>query len=436
MKSEIERIYREKVMSADDAAKIIKSGDKIFLGCGASTPLTIGEAIGRRDGELEDVLIVSAFLREPMKIVNGTGSSFLNHTYFMGVQERVMNRAGLGDYTSMHLSESDLYFSKIVKPNIAVFDVTPPDEEGNMNLGAAGICLGKHAIANADTIICQVNKNEPWIFGTDNVINVKDVDIIVESDRELSVYPPLEENEETASVAEYILDMIPDGSTVQFGIGGVSNAVGLGLKKKNDLGGYTELMTDTMMELMELGVVNNRYNTYLSGKTAAAFALGTEKLYKYLDHNEKICFMPFTEINNPVNVAKNDNMISINTALQVDLFGQVNADNKSGDQFSATGGQLDFVRGAQMSKNGKSFIAMTSHYVHKGKVGSRIVAKLPEGTAVTTPRSDVQYLVTEYGCVNLKELSMRDRVRAIIELAAPEYRDELRESAREMKMYR
>jgi len=435
MKADLDLIYKQKLMTAADAAKLINSGDTVYLGVGSSTPLAMGEAIGDRESELENVCIITAFMREPQKIVNATSESFRNHTYFMGVQERVMNRAGLGDYTSMHLSEAEIYFKKVAPVDVAILDVTPPDEHGNMNLGAAGICVGKYAWENAKKVICQVNKNEPWIYGQNNTINVNDVDAIVEADVPLSQYPVLEESAETQQVADFILDQIPDGSTIQFGIGGVSNAVGLGLRNKNDLGGYTELMTDTMMELMKLGVVNNKYKNYMPGKTIAAFALGTTELYEFCHRNEEIYFMPFPEVNNPVNVAKNDNLISINTALQMDLFGQINADNKAGDQFSATGGQLDFVRGAQMSKGGKSFIAMTAHYVHRGQVGSRIVAQLPQGAAVTTPRSDVQYVVTEYGCLNLKEMSMRDRVKAIIELAAPEYRDELKDEARRMHLY-
>ena len=187
------------------------------------------------------------------------------------------------------------------------------------------------------------------------------------------------------------------------------------------------------MELMKLGVLNNSRKSYMKGKTVSAFTFGSKVLYDFVDHNEDMYFMPFPVVNDPVNIAKNDNMISINTALAIDIFGQVNADNIAGRQHSATGGQVDFVRGAQMSKGGKSFIAVTSTY--KNGTASRIVSQFPMGTCVTTPRSDVQSVVTEFGCVNLKTLSMKERVRAMISLAHPDFRPQLTEDARKAGFY-
>lgn len=232
------------------------------------------------------------------------------------------------------------------------------------------------------------------------------------------------------------MEQIPDGACIQLGLGGVSNAVGFGLAQKNDLGVHSELMTESIMELMKQGVVTNRRKTYLPGKTVAGFTYGSPELYRFVDHNPDLYYLPFPEVNNPVNIAKNDCMISVNTALSIDLLGQVNADNFVGRQYSATGGQVDFIRGAQMSRGGKSFLAVTS-VAENRKLGrqSRIVARFPVGTAVTTPRSDVQYVVTEYGCVNLKTLSLRDRAHALIELAHPEFRPQLIDEAREMGLY-
>ena len=210
----------------------------------------------------------------------------------------------------------------------------------------------------------------------------------------------------------------------------MANAVGAGLRSKNDLGAHSELMTDSMMELMKLGVLNNSRKNYMKGLTVAGFAFGSDELYRFLDHNSGVFFMPFPEVNNPINIAKNSNMISINTALTIDLMGQVVADNLSGRQFSGTGGQLDFVRGAQLSRGGKSFIAVTSTVNSRSGPLSRIVPQLPVGAAVTTPRSEVQYVVTEFGCVNLKTLNMKDRVRAMIGLAHPDFRPQLTEDAK------
>lgn len=218
----------------------------------------------------------------------------------------------------------------------------------------------------------------------------------------------------------------------KFSIGSVANAVGYELKNRNDLGAHTELVGDAIMYLMKRGVLTNRRKSFLPGKTVTAFSLGSKELYDYVDHNESLYYLPFHIVNDCVNIAKNDHMISINTAMSIDLFGQVNADNIAGRQHSAIGGQLDFVRGAQMSKGGKSFIAITSTYNDK-KAGraSRIVSHFPLGTCVTTPRSDVQYVATEFGCVNLKELTMKDRVRAMISLAHPDFRPQLMDEARQ-----
>ena len=227
------------------------------------------------------------------------------------------------------------------------------------------------------------------------------------------------------------MEQIPDGACIQLGLGGVANAVGYGLKKKNDLGAHTELMSDSMMELMKLGVLNNSRKSYIPDKTVAAFTFGSRALYDFVNYNKDMYYLPFPVVNNPVNIAKNDHMISINTALSADIFGQINADNIAGHQHSTTGGQVDFVRGAQMSRGGKSFIAMTSTYTDKnGRLASRIAPHFPIGTCVTTPRSDVQYVVTEYGCVNLKTLTMKDRIRAMISLAHPAFRETLTEEAK------
>lgn len=278
-------------------------------------------------------------------------------------------------------------------------------------------------------------KTVPYVYGEENLIHVSEADAIVEADQELVENPELPVDETIQTISGFIVDQIPDGACIQLGLGGVANAVGYGLRTKNDLGSHTELMSDSIMELMKLGVVNNSRKQFMPGKTVASFTFGSRELYRFVDRNPDMYYMPFPIVNDPVNIAKNDNMISINTALSIDLFGQVDADNLAGKQYSATGGQLDFVRGAQMSRGGKSFIAVTSSFTDRsGQRRSRIVLQFPAGTAVTTPRSDVQYIVTEYGCVNLKPLTMRERVRAMISLAHPQFRAELTEQARAHKM--
>ena len=248
---------------------------------------------------------------------------------------------------------------------------------------------------------------------------------------------PMEEDAEIEAMSRYLLDQIPDGACIQLGIGGVATAVGYGLRTKNDLGCHTEMMSDSIMELMQAGVINNSRPKFIPGRTVVGFAFGTKKLYEYLDHNENMWFGPFPVVNSPVNIAKNDNMISINTAMSIDLFGQVAAEGMGGIQFSGTGGQGDYVRGAQLSKGGKSFLAFKSTLGTNpdGSPVSRIVPTFPPATIVTTPRSDVQYVVTEYGSVNLKHLTVRDRARALISLAHPDCRKELTEQARKLGLF-
>lgn len=432
MNPTLQQEYNEKFKTLQEAVKVVKNGDIIYAGASTSIAYGLCEALGTRAEELEDVTIVSSQVIRPLEIMSSKyPKAFKSLTFFMGPKEREMHYNGLGDFTSVHLSQIDIFCTQTAPANVAFLEVSPPDGNGYMSLGCNGVALGVHVLEKAKTAVLQVNKHVPFVCGENHLIHISQADVITECDQKLAENPGIEFDDTIKTISGYLIDQIPDGACVQFGLGGVAAAVGYGLKNKNDLGAHSELMTDSIMELMELGVVNNSRKTYMTGKTVASFAFGSEKLYKFLDRNPDVYFMPFTEVNDPVNIAKNDNMISINTALSIDLFGQVCADNIAGRQFSATGGQLDFVRGAQMSKGGKSFIAVTSTYQDKKKgMSSRIVAQFPMGTAVTTPRSDVQYVVTEFGCVNLKPLTMKDRVRAMISLAHPDFRPQLAEDAK------
>ena len=300
-----------------------------------------------------------------------------------------------------------------------------------MCYGAGGVGVGAHIKDVADIIILQINSNEPYVYGEMNLVHISEATAVVYSDHDLPEPPELPQDEAIGMIADFLIEQITDGACIQLGLGGVATAVGYGLREKNDLGAHSELVSDSIMDLMKLGVLNNQRKNFFQGKTVTGFSLGTKSLYSFLNYNKDFYFMPFTEVNDPVNIAKNDNMVSINTAISIDLFGQVNAESIAGRQYSGTGGQLDFVKGAQMSRGGKSFIAVQS-VVNSSKTGrtSRIVSQFPAGTIVTTPRSEVQYVVTEFGCVNLKELCMRDRVGAMISLAHPDFRPMLADEAR------
>lgn len=434
MAGKFEQEFQEKTVSASEAVRLIKSGDGVWVGTSSSVAYALCRALGERENELEDVTIGCSVISRPLKIAESEHFKF--NSYFMGETERKGLLRNATDYTSVHLSQVEIWCRNTMKMDVAFLEVSVPDENGYMSLGASGVGIGRYVKENAKKIIVQINKYAPYVYGEDNVIHISEVDRVVREDEPLVESQSLPFDDDIQKISDYILDQIPDGACLQLGIGGVANAVGFGLKKKNDLGAHTELMTDSLMELMKEGVLNNSQKKYMRGKTVACFSLGSEELYRFIDHNPDMHYMPFGVVNNPVNIAKNDNMISINTALSIDIFGQVSADNIAGQQYSGTGGQVDFVRGAQMSKGGKSFIAVSStvNSKRKGRF-SRIVSGFPVGTAVTTPRSDVQYVVTEFGCVNLKPLSMKDRVRAMISLAHPDFRPQLMDDAKAAGLY-
>lgn len=424
--------YLSKLQTPEEAVKAVKSGDTVFIGISSSIAYGLCDALGERAEELENVTLTCSGLHRATSVASGANpKAFRVCSYFMGANERRMNDLGLGDFTSVHLSQISLFCEKTARPDVAFFEVTEPDENGYMSYGPSGVSINAHIKDVAKTIILQVNRYTPYVFGEHNRIHVSEADIIVEIDRELVETPDLPGDESIGKISDFLLDQIPDGACIQLGLGGVANAVGYGLRNRNDLGVHTEVMSNSIMDLMKRGVITNARKNFVRGKTVSAFSVGSKELFEFLDHNEKMHYLPFSIVNDPCVIAQNDSMISINTALSIDLFGQVNAENIAGRQFSGTGGQVDFVRGAQMSRGGKSFIAVTSTYNDKKKgMSSRIVSRFPAGTAVTTLRSDVQYVVTEFGCVNLKILTMRDRVQAMISLAHPAFREQLTEEAK------
>lgn len=430
--------YQQKLTTPEEAVKVIRSGDTVYVGTATSTAYSLCDALGERADELEDVTLTCSQLLNPVRIMSGQDKrAFKIYTYFMGAQERVARNAGaFVDFTSMHLSQAHIFLKEICPARVAFLQVSEPDEEGYFSYGVTGVCCNKYVKEAAEVVLVEVNPHVPYVYGEDNKIHISEIDGIVEYDRPLFERENLPVSEDIQQISDYLLEQIPDGACIQLGIGGVANAVGFGLKQKNDLSAHTELLTDSVMELMKSGNITNKYKGFMPGKTTASFSLGTKALYQFVDHNEDVYFMPFHVINDPVVIAKNDRMISVNSAMAVDVFGQVCADNIAGKQFSGTGGQLDFVKGAQMSKGGKSFIALPSVGTNRaGERFSKIVARLPFGAAVTTPRSEVQYVVTEYGCVNLKKLTMRGRVEAMINLAHPDFRKQLQDEVAESGIF-
>ena len=432
MNKDWKKLYEKKLQTPAEAVRLVNSGDRIFVGTASGIAFQLCDALYGRKDELEDVVICHGLTPRILPFFEKEAAGhFSTISYFAGPGERTGIKNGQTRFTSLHLSQIEGWCRDVAKPNVAFFEVSEPDEEGYMSYGAFP-AFSEIVRTMADKVIVQVNKHVPYTLGKDTRIHVSQVTAVAEADDELFTIPNMPFDDTIKTLSQFIVDEIPDGATLQLGLGSLSNAVGFGLKDRNDLGIHSEMMTDSMMELMKAGVVTNKKKTLLPGKSVAAFAIGTPELYEFIDHNEDMYFAPYSYVNDPVVIAQNDNMISVNTAMSIDLYGQVCADCLAGNQQSATGGQIDYVRGSQMSKGGKSFIALTSTLTNKKGTSSRIVASFPAGTAVTTPRADVQYVVTEYGCVNLKAMTMDDRARAIISLAHPDYRDELTEQAKQL----
>ena len=435
MRADLEAQFREKTITVAEAAALVENGQNVYIGCCTSYARAIADAISARSEDLENVTIGLSNIIPPMSFLDcANPGAFHINTYFMGYEERRALKRGNLDYTSVHLGQVDQWCHHTFLTDIAFFDVSLPDEEGYMSFGISGCCMHPFIQEETDNIVLQINRHAPYVTGQRTRIHISQARYVVWADVEKETIPGgvMEEDAEIGAMSRYLLDQIPDGACIQLGIGGVATAVGFGLMEKNDLGCHTEMMSDSIMALMKAGVINNSRPKFIPGRTVVGFAFGTRELYEYLDHNEKMWFGPFPVVNSPVNIAKNDNMISINTAMSIDLFGQVAAEGMAGNQFSGTGGQGDYVRGAQLAKGGKSFLAFKST-LGKNKDGSpvsRIVPSFPPATIVTTPRSDVQYVVTEYGSVNLKHLTVRDRARALIDLAHPDCRQELTAQAK------
>jgi acyl-CoA hydrolase len=419
-----EKMYQEKLVSVEKAASLIESGDRAWFGACSAAPIQLLEAIGDRYEALENVDLITAMALYPYKFLKSKDYiGHVNfHTVFYGAFERQFFKIGNVNVNSVHLSNIARTLKEYYKVNTLLADVSVPDEDGYMYYGPMGVVVNGEVAEIATKKIVQVNKFQPRVKGTKHRIHVSEVDCICEFDHELPVLPQPPVSEVDRKIADLILPMIPDGATIQVGLGGLANAIGYGLEGKKNLSVHTEMFTDSMVYLAKKGVVN--------GKILAAFGLGSTELYEFVGEG-KVELAPISYVNNPFEIGKNDDFISINGSLMVDLTGQVCSESLGHDQYSSTGGQLDYVRGASVSKGGKSFICLASTVKNKGGgVKSTISLNLPEGEIITTPRSDVMYVVTEYGVANLFNKPLRERAKALIEIAHPDFRAQLTEEAK------
>lgn len=429
--------YKNKIMSAEEAAKLVKSGDRVYVGTASSFAYDMLDALWDRRDELEDVAILCSMSVRPSRMFStdyDDHNPFHVETFFLGAQERIAHRKhGMPlEFTCFHLSQVDIWCRYVGKPDVCFFQVSEPDENGMVSCGPSGGCMYTYLAENARNIVFECNAQVPYIInGEKHLLPLSMADAIVPADYPVSPLAKDELDEISQKISDFVMEEVPDGATIQLGLGKISAAVGYGLLKKNDLGIFTEMFNEPMMELIKNGNVTNKNKGFMDGLSVFAFSMGSKEMYEFMDRNPNLYIGTFPFVNDPRNIAKNKRMMSINTAMSVDLFGQVAADSMGFTQQSAVGGQIDFVKGAQWSEGGKSIIALASSFEKNGQRQSKICLNFPAGTAVTTPRSEVQYIATEYGCVNLKKLNMSDRVRAMISLAHPDFRDQLRDEAKE-----
>lgn len=431
-----EEVYKGKITTAQEAARLVKPGDRVYVGTASSFAYELLDALWDRRAELEDVAILCSMSVRPSRMFStdhDEHNPFHVETFFLGAQERLAHRKhGMPlEFTCFHLSQVDIWCRHVGKPDVCFFQVSRPDENDMVSCGPSGGSMFTYLAENARNIVFECNAQVPYIVnGEKHLLPLSMADALVFADYPVSPLAKDEVDEISQRISDLVMEEVPDGSTIQLGLGKISTAIGYGLLKKNDLGIFSELFSEPMMELMKNGNVTNREKGFMDGLSVFAFSLGSNEMYDFMDHNPDLYSGTFPFVNDPRNIAKNRQMMSINTAMSVDLFGQVAADSMGWSQQSAVGGQIDFVKGAQWSRGGKSIIALASSFEKDGQRQSKICLNFPAGTAVTTPRSEVQYIATEYGCINLKKLNMSDRVRAMISLAHPDFREQLRDEAK------
>jgi 4-hydroxybutyrate CoA-transferase len=429
-------IYKSKVVDAVTAFKNLKTGDTVTFSPAAGAPVTLagGLAERMRQSDIEQIT-VSQFLtllpsmgflaediRPKMKFITG----------YLGGPTRDLVNNGTGEYIPAHLSDwGNLHGSSGINPSVACAQISAPDKNGYCTLGISNMYMPS-AIKNAGIVLGEVNKNAPRVHG-DTHLHVSEFTHFVETDSPMVTIPKPDFTEVEATIGKYIGEMIHDGDCLQVGIGSLPDAVLATLGDKKDLGVHSETFSDGIMELFQAGVITGKKKNLLPEKIIGTFLMGSRKFYDWIDDNPVIALMKSDFTNNPYIIGQNDNLVSINSALGVDLMGQVMAESVGTQQYSGSGGQVDFVRGARISKGGRTIIAFPATGMSKGQMVSRIVSQLPVGTPVTTDRNDVDYIVTEFGVAKLRFKSLRGRALELINIAHPDFREELKKELQRLK---
>jgi acyl-CoA hydrolase len=424
--------YRSKRQSAEEAVKRIKSGDQVYYGGNAAIPQALIRALAARRDELKDVQLNHVLLlgRDPLSAPEMAGH-FRHNSLFVGPADRTAVNDGRADYVPVFLYHIPRLFREGIIPlDIAMVQVSPPDEHGFMSLGVETLA-SKTACQCAKWVIVQVNEKMPRVLG-DSFLHVRRVNAIVEETEPLPELESTEASEVECAIGDFIVPLIEPGSTIQMGIGGIPDAVFAAMDDSLELGIHTEMISDGAMRAIERGVVTGNRKNLHPGKVIITFALGTEALYDFIDNNPLIEAHPVDYVNDPFISSQNDNLVAVNSAIEVDLTGQVCSDSIGPYIYSGFGGQVDFIRGAARSKGGRPIIALPS--TAKDGELSRIVPFLKKGAGVVTSRADVHYVVTEFGAAYIFGMNLRDRAKALISIAHPKFREELERSARERKL--
>lgn len=414
--------FKEKIKTAEEAVRLIKSGDRVVMGHAAGEPSFIVDTMIANRELYTDVEIINLVPLGKMEYCKeGMEKYFRHNALFTGKPTKDAVHRGQADFTPCFFHKVPELLSTELRANVAIVSLSRPDEHGFCSFGTS-VDYTKPAAEAADIIIAQINDRMPRTLG-DSFINLADVDCIVEHTQEVIELKPPTIGDVERAIGEHCASLINDGDTLQLGIGAIPDAVLLFLKDKKDLGIHSEMISDGVVELVESGVINNKRKNFHKGKILVTLLMGTRRLYDFVDNNPMVEMHPVSYINDPRIIMQNDNLISINSCIQVDLTGQICSESIGSMQISGIGGQVDFVRGASMSRGGKAIIAMPSTAAG-GKV-SRIRPVLDEGAIVTTSRCDAEYVVTEYGVALLRGKTTRERSRALIAIAHPDFREEL-----------
>ncbi len=426
--------YLSKVVSAEEAVKAISSGDKIVIQPGGAAPMALIRAMVERKDELFGVELYHILIVGDLPYMQpGMEKHFKHKAFFIGGNTRKAVNEGRAEFIPIFLSEVTLLFKNgIIQPDVALINVSPPDEFGFCSYG---IDVGniKTPAEKAKTVIAQINRNMPRGLG-DSFIHINKIDYIVEADEPLLELPQVDPNTSPEvlkvydKIGENVASLIEDGATIQMGIGAIPDSVLKYLRDRRNLGVHTEMFSDGIVELVEEGVITGEEKTLHPGKIIAGFVLGSKQAYDFVDNNPIIEFHPQEYVNDPFVIAKNKKMVAINSAIEIDLTGQVCSDSIGSKFYSGIGGQVDFIRGAAHSEGGKAIIALPS--TTKDQKISRIVTALKPNAGVVTSRGDVRYIVTEYGVAHLFGKSIQERARELIKIAHPKFRDELTEFAK------